>query len=114
MAEHHTLVIGCGSIGERHLRCFQATRRTVVTGCDTNSQLLDAMASKYGVPVTRDWETAIQQDQFDTVVICTPAPFHVPMAIRALDAGKHVLIEKPLSHSLERVEELVQARDRSR
>jgi predicted dehydrogenase len=112
MAEHHTLVIGCGSIGERHLRCFQATGRTVVTGCDTNPVLLEAMASKYGVPVTHSWETAVQEERFDTVVICTPAPFHVPMALRALDGAKHVLVEKPLSHSLAGVEELLQARDR--
>lgn len=113
MAAHKTLIIGCGSIGERHLRCFQTTQRTRVTGCDTNAGLLEAMVARYAVPVTANWESAVVDPQFDTVVICTPAPFHIPMALRALAAGKHVLIEKPLSQSLEGVDALLQARDRS-
>ena len=40
---HSTLIIGCGSIGERHLRCFQKTGRSSVIACDTNPALLAAM-----------------------------------------------------------------------
>jgi predicted dehydrogenase len=113
MPEHATLIIGCGSIGERHLRCFLSTGRSSVTGCDTNATLLQSIASKYSVPVLTDWEKAVTSGTYDTVVICTPAPYHIAIARRALDAGKHVLIEKPLSQSLDGVDELVKARDRS-
>jgi predicted dehydrogenase len=113
MPDHSTLVIGCGSIGERHLRCFLATRRTAVTACDTNPALLQSIASKYSVPTRSTWETALAERAYDTVVVCTPAPFHVPMACRALDSGMHVLIEKPLSHSLAGIDELLTARERS-
>ena len=41
------LIIGCGSIGERHLRCFQKTGRCTVTACDTNPALLAAMRERY-------------------------------------------------------------------
>jgi predicted dehydrogenase len=111
MAGHNTLVIGCGSIGERHLRCFLGTKRSTVTGCDTNPALLETVARKYAVPVTSDWESAVSNTQFDTVVICTPAPHHIPMALRALELGKHVLIEKPLSHTMAGIDALRQARD---
>ena len=41
MSFHSVLIIGCGSIGERHLRCFLQTGRTRVTACDTNQSLLE-------------------------------------------------------------------------
>lgn len=84
-----------------------------MTGCDTNAALLQGIAQKYSVPVQTRWEDAIAGGAFDSVVICTPAPFHIPIARRALEAGLHVLIEKPLSHSLAGVDELLAARDRS-
>jgi len=105
------LIIGCGSIGERHLRCFQRTERARVTACDASPSLLQTMATTYKVPTTADWESALEAGAFDAVVICTPAHLHVAMALRALRAGCHVLIEKPLSQSLQSVAELLRARD---
>lgn len=107
----HLLVIGCGSIGERHLRCFLKTGRVRVTACDTNPALLRKMAETYSVPVSEDWKASLATG-FTAAVICTPAPFHVPMARQALESGAHVLIEKPLSQSLEGVAELIATRDR--
>ena len=111
MSQHSLAIIGCGSIGERHLRCFQETGRAKVSACDANAALLQRMAETYAVPTFAGWEDAVAS--VDTVVICTPAPVHIPIAIRALNAGKHVLIEKPLSTSMSGVGELVRARDRS-
>ena len=111
---HSLLIIGCGSIGERHLRSFQTTGRTRATACDANPALLQSIESRYGVPGTGNWEEALASGRFDSVVICTPAQLHVPMAMRALQAGCHVLLEKPLSVSLAGVDELAKARDDSR
>lgn len=107
------LILGCGSIGERHLRCFQRTGRCRVTACDTSPALLKTIGRTYGVPTLADPEAALASGDFDAVVICTPAPLHVPQAVRALDAGRHVLIEKPLSHSLAGLDELFAAQRRS-
>ncbi|MDB6167591.1 MAG: hypothetical protein JWM88_455 [Verrucomicrobia bacterium] len=112
MKRHPILIIGCGSIGERHVRCFQKTGRADVTACDANPALLQRMVDTYQVPVASDWKVALGGN-FEAVVICTPAPLHVPMATAALDAGRHVLVEKPLSHSLDGVDELFRARERS-
>lgn len=111
MALLSVLIIGCGSIGERHLRCFQLTGRAQVTACDTRPALLAILGQTYQVATAADWEQALAQQSFDAVVICTPAHLHVPMARRVLQHGCHVLIEKPLSQSLAGVEELRQARD---
>ncbi|MCW5548391.1 MAG: Gfo/Idh/MocA family oxidoreductase [Opitutaceae bacterium] len=110
---HSVLIVGCGSIGERHLRCFQLTKRAAVTACDTNPLLLATMQEKYGVRTMVNWQEALAGGAFTAAVICTPAPLHLPMALPALTRGIHVLIEKPLSHSLARVDELIQAAKQS-
>lgn len=48
------LIVGCGSIGERHLRCFQQTGRVTVAACDTSPALRERMAATYRVPVLAD------------------------------------------------------------
>lgn len=70
------------------------------------------MADTYGVQPYPDWQQALGE-KFDGVVICTPAPLHVAMATAAVRAGSHVLVEKPLSQSLDGVDGLLAERDRS-
>jgi predicted dehydrogenase len=94
---HSTLIIGCGSIGERHLRCFQKTGRSSVTACDTNPALLVAMRERYGAPGFATLDEALVSGSYDAAVICTPAHLHLPMALTLLAKGMHLLIEKPLA-----------------
>jgi predicted dehydrogenase len=108
MLQISVLVIGCGSIGERHLRCFQQTGRANVMVCDTNTSLLRQIGGKYRVPTFHSWKQALAERP-GAVVICTPAPSHVPIALAALRAGCHVLIEKPLSNSLAGIDALLEA-----
>lgn len=107
------LVIGCGSIGERHLRCFLQTGRVEATACDSSAALRTKMAEAYGVPVVSDWEAAVTSGKHAAAIVCTPAPLHVPMATKILGAGLHALVEKPLSHSLAGVDGLLEAHRRS-
>ena len=102
------LVIGLGSIGERHLRCALQTGRVDASVCEVNRELLHTVADRYQVrEVYEDLESAVQSRP-NTAVICVPAPLHVPLATRLASEGIHVLIEKPLSTSLEGVKELSQ------
>lgn len=110
---HTVLIIGCGSIGERHLRCFHKTGRATVTGCDANPQLLANIARDYGVPTAADWKLALEQNRFTAAVICTPAHLHVAIATELLNLGLHVLVEKPLSQSLAGLDGLFAAQQRS-
>lgn len=105
--QQHILVIGVGSIGERHVRCFQQTGRAAVSLCEVNPALRDAVAEKYGIAEAFDSvETAIAARP-DAAVICTPAQLHVPLAQQLVAAGIPVLIEKPLSTSRQGVAELL-------
>jgi predicted dehydrogenase len=108
---HAVVVIGGGSIGERHLRCFLHTGRARVAVCDSSAEIREQLAARYSVPVFADTAAALSGG-FTAAVICTPAPLHVPLALQALDRGLHVLIEKPLSHELAGVDELRGMRDR--
>lgn len=101
------LVVGAGSIGERHIRCFTRTRRVQVSVCETNANLCQNIAERYRTAGA----FASLQDGLaagtDAVVICTPAQLHIPMAREAVRAGAHVLIEKPLSTNGDGISELI-------
>lgn len=103
---HSLLIIGCGSIGERHLRCFQKSGRAIVTACDTNLALLTAMQERYGAAGFATLDEALAAGTYDAAVICTPAHLHLPMAQTLLKKGLHLLIEKPLALDLNVVPEV--------
>lgn len=103
------LVVGCGSIGERHLRCFIKTGRAALAACDSNRDLVAGIATQHNVPAFHDLGAALAQHSYDAVVICTPAHTHIPLSLLALKHTRSVLIEKPLSTSLDGVDQLRQA-----
>lgn len=110
---HSLLVIGCGSIGERHLRCFQQTGRCQVAACETQPDLLARIRDTYGVPAHPSLESALEAGRFDALVICTPAHLHLPLALAALERGLHLLIEKPLAVETDLVPAVRDALERS-
>ena len=105
MSRHHVLIIGVGSIGERHLRCFQQTGRCEASFVEINDTLRQTISQRYGVRGFSSLEDAMAQRP-DVAVLCTPAHLHVPMATKLADAGIHLLIEKPLSTSLDGIDRL--------
>ncbi|HPA18469.1 MAG TPA: Gfo/Idh/MocA family oxidoreductase [Verrucomicrobiae bacterium] len=107
------LIVGCGSIGERHLRCFQRAGQVEVTACDANPALLGRVAAQYGVAGFGDFHSALAARRYDGVVICTPAHTHMDLAIAALGHGAGVFVEKPLGTSLAKVNELREAAAKS-
>ncbi|MFO0875866.1 MAG: Gfo/Idh/MocA family oxidoreductase [Gemmataceae bacterium] len=107
MNRHRILIVGVGSIGERHLRCFQATGRADVFFCEVNAALRQQMSARYGVEGHASLEEGLIDGRPVTAaVIATPAHLHVAMARRCLAEGCHLLIEKPLSVTTEGVDEL--------
>jgi predicted dehydrogenase len=104
--QQRVLVIGVGSIGERHVRCFQATGRADVAICEPNLAIRDTVANRYGIAKCyTSLENALEHP-FDLAVVATPAPFHIPQARELVDCGISPLIEKPLSLCLEGLPEL--------
>jgi len=77
---HRILIIGVGSIGERHLRCFQNSGRAELALCEVNPELRQAVAERYGnVPAYENFDAAREGD-FTAAAVAAPAQFHVPMS----------------------------------
>ncbi|MBM3891353.1 MAG: Gfo/Idh/MocA family oxidoreductase [Verrucomicrobia bacterium] len=110
---HSILVVGCGSIGERHLRCFQRTGRAVVAACEPNPTLRERMARDYGVEAFASLDDALAGRRFNGVVVATPAHTHLELAAKAIARGGAVLIEKPLSTTTTGVVAFIQQAQRS-
>ena len=106
---YRVLIVGGGSIGERHLRCFSGTGRVEASVCDTRPAVLTELQQHYPVSETFEDLGAMDPSAFDAAVVCVPTQLHVPYARRLVDAGAHVLIEKPLSVTLDGIDELARA-----
>ncbi len=104
---HRVLIVGAGSIGERHIRCFDATGRACVSVCEVNAGLRQAISQRYAVAAAFGDLAAALATSPEVVVICTPAHLHIPMALAAVRQGAHVLIEKPLGTGLAGTAELI-------
>jgi predicted dehydrogenase len=102
---HHVVVVGVGSIGERHVRCFQGTGRCRVSLVEINPSLRQTIAERYQVPAFDSLAAALA-DKPTAAVVAVPAHLHLPVAKQLAAAGVHLLIEKPLSTSLQGIDEL--------
>jgi len=102
-------VIGYGYWGPNLVRNFvEATGTAVHSVCDRRPERLALVQARYpGVRVTTDPEEVFADTAVDAVAIATPVGTHFELALRALQAGKHVLVEKPLAHSAEAAARLV-------
>jgi len=79
-----------------------------------NSQAVQAAADKMGWGSTEtDWRALIERDDIDLIDICTPGDTHAAIAIAALQAGKHVLCEKPLANTVDEAEQMAAAAERA-
>lgn len=106
MDRKRLLIVGVGSIGERHLRCFQSTGRVDVSICELNDELRQKVGNQYQVEKRyADLESALA-DPHDCAVIATPAHLHIEISKRAVQAGLDIFIEKPLSANFKGIEEL--------
>ena len=101
------LIAGLGSIGRRHFHNLLALgERDILFYRTHHATLLDDELT--GFPVETNLETALAHHP-EAVIISNPTALHLDVAISAVQHGCHLLIEKPVSHSMERVDELVQA-----
>ncbi len=104
------LIIGVGSIGHRHVRCFLNTGRARVSICEADHSLCRAIADQYNIAHTFNHLDSALASSPNLAVICTPAHLHVPMAIQIAEQEIDVLIEKPLGtvrDGLDRLDELI-------
>lgn len=108
-------VIGVGGIARVHMPGWELSEHTkVVAGCDISAEVLQAWGERHGVEnLTTEPADLFGDPEIDIIDICTPNNYHAPLTIAALDAGKHVLCEKPLAPTPDEIRAMIAARDRS-
>jgi predicted dehydrogenase len=107
-------VIGTGAISQVvHVPIF-AEREDVdlIAVADADEHKAEALSERFGVPLVLSAEETIARPDLDAVVICTPNHLHEAMAIAALEAGKHVFVERPLATSSEGAERVIAVAER--
>lgn len=102
-------VVGYGYWGPNLVRNFSdVPGARLVSVCDLDGRRLETVKNRYpGVEVTAEFEEVLRDPRVDAVAIATPASTHFRLAMRALMAGKHVLVEKPIASSTEEAVRLV-------
>jgi predicted dehydrogenase len=102
------LVVGSGSIGKRHLNNFRTIGVKEIGAVDPRPDRRQEIEQRFpGVKAYESLEAALV-DKYDAAVIASPTSLHIPQAIALAKRGVHLMIEKPLGHSLEGLEELSQ------
>jgi predicted dehydrogenase len=111
-------LIGCGGRGGHDAGLFKNTPNVELAYvCDVDESRRQAAAKKLGVDSRRavhDLRTILDDKSVDAVIVATPDHWHSPASILAADAGKHVYVEKPISHNIRESRLLVEASNRNK
>ena len=116
-------MVGYAFMGAAHSQAWRTAGRvfdlplapSMTAVCGRNAEAASAAANKLGwKSYETDWRALIARDDIDLVDVCTPGDSHAEIAIAALDAGKHVLCEKPLANTVAEAEAMVAAAERAR
>lgn len=108
-------IVGCGGIAnQKHFPALKnnADLNEIVAFCDIVVERAEKAAAEYGVPgalVTKDYRELLANPDVEVVHVCTPNVSHSEITVAAFEAGKHVYVEKPMSHSTEDAERMVEA-----
>jgi predicted dehydrogenase len=111
-----TAVVGVGHLGRQHARIHAALaaegKTSFVAVCDTNEETARSVAAERETRWTNDWRSLAAD--VDAVSLATPTESHAEIACALLEAGVHVLVEKPISRTLEEADRMIEAAERGR
>jgi len=110
-------IVGCGRIAKRHLDLLggnQIDHAELVAICDNDAARLEAARQRYDVAAYDTLDAMLADPSVEAVVVLTPSGMHAEHAIAAANAGKHVIVEKPMALRLEDADAMIAACDRAR
>lgn len=114
MQQVRAAIIGCGNVAHIHAKALQNIKESELVAVHSRSQERAAVfAGQYGARAFTSVSDMIATAKVDVVIICTAHPDHRSPAVEALNAGAHVLVEKPLASSLEDCDAMIQAATRN-
>lgn len=107
-------IIGPGKVAHLHAKAALQTPDTqLVAVYGRTYRKAEEFANQYGIPAYSDIYDMVDRENVDLCIVCTPHPAHRDPAVAALDAGSHVLVEKPLAASIEDCDAMIEAAQRN-
>jgi len=101
-------VVGCGGFGSRRINALRKLGATIKCLVDVDKKV-SSLAKEIGCDYVADYQKIVGRKDIDCVIVATPNKFHAPVSIAALEAGKHVICEKPLARNAEEAKAMVEA-----
>ncbi len=112
---HGFAIVGCGVIAPSHARAIQALPDArLVAAVDVVEERAHALAAKFGGDPDTDLDRVLARADIEVVCVCVPSGLHGEVGRRAAEAGKHVLVEKPIDITLPAADDLISTARRSR
>lgn len=103
-------VIGVGSMGRNHARVYSELEGVELVGvADADADIVESIATKCGCSSYTDFRALLDEAELDAVTIAVPTVEHLDVALEVIDRGVHLLIEKPISFSVEEGKEIIKA-----
>ena len=103
-------IIGCGHISKKHFEAIDAVPNAkLVAVCDTNENALKSCTDTYGCLGYNDYKEMLTNPDIDIITICTPSGLRARQSIDSMQAGKHVIVEKPMAMSLYEADAMIAA-----
>jgi len=114
MQEWNFGIIGAGLIADFHARAIRDIPNARLVGvCGRTSDRAQKLAQKYSCKAFTDYREMVAHDEINILTIATPSGFHMEPTIAAAEAGKHVLCEKPLEVTLDRIDAMIAAHEKA-
>lgn len=103
-------IIGCGEIAVSHARSIaEAHNARIIMTMDVKKEVAKDLADRYQASFTTDLDELLSNPEVDAVYIATPHHLHAPIAIKSAEAGKHVMVEKPIAVNLKQARDMIEA-----
>ena len=103
-------IVGCGVIGPTHARSIShIPGAKLMAVCDIVAEKAQCLAETYGIDAYTDYKEMLQRNDIDVINVTVPSGLHAQVGIAAAQAGKHVIVEKPIDVTLEKADALIQA-----
>jgi len=105
-------IVGCGLVSAFHGQAINAVQEAeLVAATDLNKERLAEFCDKFSCEPAQSFDAMLADERIDVINVCTPNAYHALFAVPAMQAGKHVIIEKPPEMTLEKCDQMIAARD---
>lgn len=101
-------IIGCGFIAKKHAKAIEAINGAkLIAVSDKVPSAMQPYVEEYGADAYEDLDEMLSRKDIDVVCVCTPTGLHASIAIKAANAKKHIILEKPIAMTLEETDEII-------